>query len=75
MVNRLAEDLIHQRHVVVLCIGSTDAGNQRFSHHAFNAVVLAQKVSQLVHYDSEQIHSMLLALVAEPQKLGAVPRR
>ena len=75
MVNRLAEDLIHQRHVVVPRVGSTDAGNQRFSHHAFNVVVLAQKVAHFVHHDREQIHTLLLTRITELQKLRAAARR
>ena len=75
MVNRLAEDLIHQRHVVVLRVSSTDAGNQRLRHHAFNVVVMAQKVSHLVHHDREQIHTLLLTLITELQKLRAAAWR
>ena len=32
-------------------------------------------MSDLVHHDGKQIHSMLLALITEPQKLGAAARR
>ena len=75
MVNRVAEDLIHQRHVVLLRVSSTDAGNQRLRHHPFHVVVLAQKGSDLVHHDREQIHTLLLTRITELQKLRAAARR
>ena len=68
----LAENRINHLSVLVHQADVSDSGDKRSGHDTFVIVILLEKVSQLVRHDGEQVHTVLLALVAGPEKLGAV---
>jgi hypothetical protein len=53
----------------------TDAGGEGFRHHAPLGVVAAEEVTDLVLQDREQVHAVILALVAGRGELGVVSLR
>ena len=64
-----------QSEVVLTDRHRPSAGRQRFGHSPFFVVVVAQQVPQLVHRDRQQVHSVLLALIARYRELAVLVRR
>ena len=70
----LAENSVNNLRVFVYQAGVSDSGDQRRGHDTIGVMIQLQKVAQFVHHDGEQVHSILLALVARPEELGIVAR-
>ena len=74
-VQVLGKDLIDDSDVVVLEVRAPHAGRQQIEHHACHLMRSPEHVPEFVHDRGEQVHAILLALVAARGVLGIVPWR